>query len=101
MKKVLVLEGSSRPNGNTEALTNVLMNGIERTTIFLREKNILPIVDKRHDEDGFSIVNDDHDALMKAVFSHDILVFSTPIYWYSMSGIMKNFVDRLVTNCPG
>lgn len=94
MKKVLVLEGSSRPNGNTEALTNVLMNGIERTTIFLREKNILPIVDKRHDEDGFSIVNDDHDALMKAVFSHDILVFSTPIYWYSMSGIMKNFVDR-------
>ncbi|MBO8155702.1 MAG: flavodoxin family protein [Bacillaceae bacterium] len=91
---MLVLEGSSRPNGNTEALTNEVVKGIERTTIYLREKKVLPIIDKRHDPEGFSVVNDDHDEIMRKVLNHDILVFSTPIYWYSMSGVMKNFVDR-------
>ncbi|WAA11149.1 flavodoxin family protein [Fervidibacillus albus] len=94
MKNVLVLEGSSRSGGNTERLTNEVLRDVERTTIYLREKTILPIVDKRHDEEGFSIVNDDHDAIMEEVFKHDILIFSTPIYWYSMSGLMKTFIDR-------
>lgn len=25
----------------------------------------------------------------------DIIVFATPIYWYSMSGVMKNVIDRI------
>ncbi|WAA13191.1 flavodoxin family protein [Fervidibacillus halotolerans] len=94
MKTVLVLEGSSRPGGNTERLTNEMLEGIDRKTIYLREKTIVPIVDKRHDKEGFSKVDDDHDAIMKEVFKHDILIFSTPIYWYGMTGIMKNFIDR-------
>jgi multimeric flavodoxin WrbA len=28
------------------------------------------------------------------MLSHDIILFATPIYWYGMSGIMKNFIDR-------
>ena len=26
---------------------------------------------------------------------YDLIVFATPIYWYAMSGLMKNFFDRL------
>ncbi|CAM3602471.1 flavodoxin family protein [Brevibacillus invocatus] len=94
MMKVLVLQGSSRENGNTELLANLAVEGIPHTTIRLREKKILPILDQRHEPDGFAAVADDYDEVIEAVLAHDTLVFATPIYWYGMSGHMKNFVDR-------
>ncbi len=27
--------------------------------------------------------------------NYDLIVFATPVYWYSMSGLMKNFFDRI------
>ncbi|MFY0543343.1 flavodoxin family protein [Brevibacillus sp. H7] len=92
--KILVLHGSSREGGNTEKLTNIALEGIPHTSIFLREKEIHAIEDKRHDPDGFQPVDDDYDEVIRAVLEHDILIFSTPIYWYGMSGLMKDFVDR-------
>ncbi len=94
MKKVLVLYGSSREGGNTEALTEVVVDGIASTKIHFRQKRILPIDDRRHTADGFQPVDDDYDAIVQDVLNHDILLFATPIYWYGMSGIMKDFVDR-------
>lgn len=35
---------------------------------------------------------------MKKISEYDRLIFVTPVYWYSMSGIMKNFFDR-ITDC--
>lgn len=91
---ILVLHGSSREGGNTEQLTNIALEGIPHTSIHLREKNILPIHDQRHVEGGFTAVADDYDEVTEAVLAHDFLIFSTPIYWYGMSGYMKNYVDR-------
>ena len=28
------------------------------------------------------------------MLEHDTIIFATPLYWYGMSGHMKNFVDR-------
>ncbi|MGG1662662.1 flavodoxin family protein [Brevibacillus sp. NRS-1366] len=92
--KILVLHGSSRDEGNTEQLTHLALQGIPHTSIRLREKEIRPIHDQRHDADGFTSVADDYDEVIEAVLAHDFLIFSTPIYWYGMSGHMKNFVDR-------
>jgi multimeric flavodoxin WrbA len=92
--KLLVLFGSSRKNGNTEILTDRLTNGIDCTRIYLADKRILPIDDRRHDPAGFPNVDDDYDDIVEQVLSHDVLIFSTPLYWYGMSGPMKNFVDR-------
>lgn len=33
--------------------------------------------------------------LFDTILKHNRLVFATPVYWYSMSGIMKTFFDRL------
>lgn len=90
----MVLNGSSREKGNTERLTNYILKGIEHRTIYLREKTIFPIEDKRHDPEGFQPVSDDYDEVIQDVLQHDIILFSTPLYWYGMSGTMKNFVDR-------
>lgn len=101
---IAVIYGSTRPNGNTETLTKQAVRNIEVDSIYLNDFNINPIEDKRHDEEGFLIVEDDYDAVLSRMMQHDMVIFATPIYWYSMSGQMKNFVDRwMVSNnerCP-
>uniref|UniRef100_C5D2E2 NAD(P)H dehydrogenase (Quinone) n=1 Tax=Geobacillus sp. (strain WCH70) TaxID=471223 RepID=C5D2E2_GEOSW len=94
MAKILVLNGSSRENGNTEQLTNIMLEGISCTHVHLRDFHIQPIVDKRHDPAGFTKVSDDYDQIIELVLQHDVLIFATPIYWYGMSGHMKQFIDR-------
>ena len=92
--KIAVIHSSSRVNGNTEYLTYQAIPKEKGTHIYLRDYNIEPIIDERHSEEGFPEVNDDHEGLIDRILEHDVLVFSTPIYWYSMSGPMKTFIDR-------
>jgi len=92
--KIAVIHGSTRENGNTEYLTYQAIPKEVGTHIYLRDYHIKPIVDQRHDEAGFHAADDDHEQIIDQMLEHDILVFSTPIYWYSMSSIMKLFIDR-------
>ena len=39
--------------------------------------------------------DDDFLALAKQLLNYEHLIFATPMYWYSMSGQMKVFFDRL------
>ncbi|WNB93926.1 flavodoxin family protein [Bacillus sp. NEB1478] len=89
-----VIYGSSRENGNTEALTKKVHEEIVHTSFYLKNYKINPIDDLRHAPGGFVKVDDDYETLINDILNHDILIFSTPVYWYGMSGIMKNFVDR-------
>lgn len=91
---MFVIHGSSRQNGNTEALTHMMIEGIETEQIHLRDHTVHPITDQRHDAEGFQPVNDDYEQLTKRMLEHDTIIFATPLYWYGMSGHMKNFVDR-------
>jgi multimeric flavodoxin WrbA len=92
--KIAVISGSSRNNGNTEWLAEQAVQGYDYKWFKLREKQIQPIHDLRHDPNGFQPVDDDYDELIKEILEYDILVFATPIYWYGLSGYMKNFIDR-------
>ena len=92
--KIVALIGSSRANGNTEYLTDVLLEGLDYQKIYLKDVTVKPIVDMRHTEEGFSAVDDDYDSILETILDSDILIFSTPIYWYSTSGLMKNLIDR-------
>ena len=38
---------------------------------------------------------DDFIHIIERVLQHDTLIFASPIYWYTMSAVMKNFFDRL------
>lgn len=91
---IAVLYGGTRPNGNTEYLAERAIGDLKVEKIFLRDYTILPIVDYRHSPEGFPTVEDDYDLVIDRALSHDTWVFVTPIYWYSMSGTMKNFIDR-------
>jgi multimeric flavodoxin WrbA len=91
---IAVIYGGTRQNGNAEILTEHVVRGLVTEKIFLRDYNIQPIVDMRHSPDGFQETNDDYNSIIDRILPHNILIFSTPIYWYSMSGTMKNFIDR-------
>ncbi|WP_408011579.1 flavodoxin family protein [Pseudalkalibacillus sp. A8] len=95
---MLAIHGSSRANGNTEQLTMKAMEELDVTHVHLRDHTIQPIDDLRHEPDGFQPVEDNNDHIVKLMLEHDILVFSTPIYWYGMSGMMKDLIDRFSQN---
>jgi multimeric flavodoxin WrbA len=92
--KIAVLYGGTRPNGNTETLTDHVIQGLDVEKIYLKDHTILPIIDKRHAPEGFQDRNDDYNSIIDRILPHDTLLFATPIYWYTMSGSMKNFIDR-------
>lgn len=88
-KKVIIL-GSSRSDGDAKALVNQLLNSTNWDLIDLNDYDF-SYYDYKHRNR-----NDDYLDLMKRIIGkYDTLIFATPVYWYSMSGIMKVFFDRI------
>jgi len=89
MKKVLIV-GSSRNDGDTAYLTNVLVKLSKWDVIDINNYNFSYFDYKHKNRD------DDYLTLMSEIINkYDTLIFVTPVYWYSMSGIMKVFFDRI------
>ncbi|MFG6147002.1 flavodoxin family protein [Halobacillus sp. B23F22_1] len=90
----IVIHGSTRENGNTEYLAKQAVHE-DAVHIYLRNHQIDGIIDERHSKEGFKPVADDHHFIIDQMLAHDVIIFATPIYWYSMSSLMKTFVDRI------
>ncbi|MEM6299603.1 MAG: NAD(P)H-dependent oxidoreductase, partial [Bacteroidota bacterium] len=89
MKKVIIL-GSSRNDGDTTNLANQLIAKSGWDMINLNDY-MFSYSDYKHENR-----DDDYLGLVRKIIeSYDTLIFATPVYWYSMSGIMKVFFDRL------
>lgn len=89
MKKVIIV-GSSRNDGDTSKLTNELIIETDWDLINLNDYNF-SYYDYKHENR-----NDDYLTIMREIIdNYDTLIFVTPVYWYSMSGIMKVFFDRI------
>lgn len=91
---ITTIMGSSRVDGNTQILMDIVLKGTEYHNIVLRDLNIQSVKDKRHDPEGFISQEDDYHKVVDQILTSDILFFVTPLYWYGMSGELKNFVDR-------
>jgi len=88
MKKVVIV-GSSRNDGDTANLTKQLIEKSGWDLINLNDYEF-SYFDYEHNNR-----NDDYLKLIKEIVEkYETLIFVTPIYWYSMSGIMKVFFDR-------
>ncbi|KYG88882.1 flavodoxin family protein [Metasolibacillus sp. FSL H7-0170] len=92
--KILLLTGSTRNDGNSEELAHLALKDLPYEAIQLKDLHIKPIEDLRHTPEGFHPVDDDYTKVLEAILRSDMLVLATPIYWYSMSGTMKNVIDR-------
>lgn len=93
--KVGVIYGSTRVNGNTERLAEEVVKELpDVTRINLLDYQFEDITDQRHDEKGFSPIEDEYNTIIDQVLECDVLLFATPVYWYGMTSVMKRFVDR-------
>ncbi|WP_299891472.1 flavodoxin family protein [uncultured Lacinutrix sp.] len=90
MKKGIIIQGSSRSNGDTSKIVSILKTKTGFDVVDLKTKNI------GHFDYEFKNKADDFASLFKnIVTNYKVIVFVTPIYWYAMSGIMKVFFDRI------
>ena len=89
MNKTIAIIGSSRRNGNTGKLMDVIAKELAIEVVDLSDKNISPY-DYQHKNNG-----DDFLSTMSHILKHDNIIFASPVYWYAMSAQMKIFFDRL------
>lgn len=99
-KKVLVISGSPRKNGNSDQLCKAFIEGVKTAghsfeKISVREKQIgycLACYACRESHQCFQ--NDDMQEILKKIIAADVLVLASPVYFYSINAQMKALIDR-------
>lgn len=101
MKKVLIITTSLRQNGNSDVLAQAFSDGAKASgnlveTVSLKNKNLnfckgCLACGKL----GRCVIDDDANAIAEKMLDSDVIVWATPVYYYSMSGQMKTLIDRV------
>ena len=86
--RTCIIFGSSRSDGNTSILVSQLI-ALTGATLFDLNEYKVGYYRYPHDQE------DDFLSLFEEIIKFDHLIFCTPVYWYSMSAIMKTFFDRI------
>ncbi len=103
---VVGVNGSPRKYGASFKLLRIALHfsekaGAETETIHLYDYDIKPCFGCVSDGLKYCrfpcIVQDDFNTIAEKLLRADAVIFSTPIYWYQVSGVMKNFIDRLTS----
>ncbi|WP_341216748.1 NAD(P)H-dependent oxidoreductase [uncultured Wocania sp.] len=90
MNKTLIIQGSARPKGDTNTIISYMALKGNFDVIDLYSKNI------GHYDYEYNNANDDFIPLITNIIkNYDTIIFATPVYWYTMSGHMKVFFDRI------
>ncbi len=98
--KVTAIIGSPRKTGNTAALIRALLKGADEehaeTAIhYLGEKTINGCTGCYSCRDtNKCVIDDDMIDIYRDIDNADALVFASPIYYYTVTGQFKTFLDR-------
>lgn len=87
--KVLFINASENRDGNTSRMAKSLLGNTPYDQ--------LNLVDYRVDSLGQNFEGDQFDVVLKAMQQADVIVIGTPVYWHTMSGSLKNVIDRMYT----
>lgn len=103
--KLLAIHGSPRKNGNSACLLDEYLKGIvksnkdvEISKVYLHEKNIHHCNGCnicRTATPGRCVIKDDMQELYAQFHLSKMVVFATPVYWWSISSQLKTFLDRI------
>lgn len=102
-KKIIILNGSPRKNGNTSALTaeftrGAIESGNTVTEFHLNTMNIhgcLGCCGGGKDHSSPCVQKDDMDKIYPVYKDADIVVLASPLYYWTISGQLKTAFDRL------
>jgi len=99
-KSILILSTSPRPGGNSDLLADAFLQGTQEAG---HEAEKISLHGKALgfcrgclacQKTGRCVIDDDASAITRRMKSADVLVFATPVYYYSMCGQMKTLLDR-------
>ena len=88
MTKIIIL-GSTKGSSNTKKIITEVFGQKIPSLFNLSEMNINPYNYEHRNQ------HDDFIPLIEKVIKHDMLILATPVHWYSVSTIMKIFIDRI------
>ena len=74
-------------NGNTYRIGEELLKD--------KEHDVLQMADYRISQYGQVFEDDEMKEVLKEMDKYDILVIGSPVYWYTVGGMLKTFIDRL------
>lgn len=97
-RRFLFVLGSARHEGNTELLARraaeQLPAGVEQRWVSLAEHPLPDFLDIRHDDGPVQPPTDDNvKRLLDATLAATDIVIASPVYWYSVSGLTKRYLD--------
>ena len=101
-KKIVVITGSPRKNGNSFAMTDAFIraarqkgHSVIRFDAAMMNLNGCHACATCFKSGKACSFDDDFNTVAPAILEADAVVFSMPVYWYSIPGQIKNIIDKL------
>ena len=105
-KKIVVITGSPRKDGNSFAMTDAFIKAAEAKghTVTRFDAAMKQVGGCRACETCFKTgkacsFDDDFNIIAPAILEADAVVFTMPVYWYSIPAQVKGVIDRLYSFC--
>jgi len=100
-KNIVVLTGSPRKSGNSDLLADAFINGAKNAghnviKFTAADKNIdgCKACNKCFSKGNACFFSDDFNELATLIMDSDLLVISTPLYWFSFPSKLKAAIDK-------
>ena len=107
MKNVLILSGSPRLNGNSDLLCNEFMRGVqeaghkvEKIRVATKKIGYCRACYFCRDHKGQCAVRDDMAEILQKMIDADVIVLSSPVYFYSIDAQLKAVIDQIRGEWP-
>jgi multimeric flavodoxin WrbA len=97
---ITAIYGSPRKDGNTDLLLNAFLKEFENpdhiiSRFYLRKMSISPCIEcEKCYTTGTCVLDDDMKALYPKFKNSDIVVLSSPVFFYGLNALAKAMVDR-------
>lgn len=107
-KKIVVITGSPRKQGNSFAMTEAFIKAAEEKghTVTRFDTSFMNIgfchaCETCYKTGKACTYDDDFNTMAPAILEADAVVFSTPVYWYSIPAQLKGAIDKLFSLVVG
>ena len=108
-KKIVVITGSPRKNGNSFAMTKAFIEAAEAKghtvtrfdAAFMKKLGGCHACETCYSTGKPCTFDDDFNTVAPAILEADAIVFTTPVYWYSIPAQIKCVIDRIFSLVVG
>lgn len=101
--KILLFNGSNNPNSNTKDILNHISVNLQQKINLKVQIDFLNLYDYELEYCtgcgecfmlGKCYIDDEYEIILDKIIRYDMVIFSTPVYFHSVPGKLKTFIDR-------